>query len=195
MASSLYHRNEAYADSPDGVCRDPEGFVGHAPLEGGYVLRTYAGRQGDGDANYPTLEAAIAAFHAAPVNSNPRVLRAGKLLVELDRRLTPIFRDAEAERIHRELFGGYALRTYAGFGRGDVDTMHPTLEAALAAFVAAPASSIPRVLRDGRTVAELDPEAGLTPIFADAEVRRMFRIVVADGSSAAMPMDIQCRLS
>lgn len=183
MASSLYHRNGAYADSPDGVCRDLEGFVGHAPPEGAYVLRTYAGRQGDGDANYPTLKAAIAAFHVAPVNSNPRVLRAGKLLVELDRMLTPIFSDAEAERIHRELFGGYVLRTYAGFGGGDVDTMHPTLEAALAAFAAAPASSIPRVIRDGRTVAELDPEAGLTPIFRDAEVRRVYCIVVAKMST------------
>jgi hypothetical protein len=171
MASSLYHRNGACADSPAGVCRDPERFVGQAPLDGAYVLRTYAGRHGDRDAAHPTLKAVIGAFHAAPVNSNPRVLRAGKLLVELDRQFTPIFVDAEAECIHRELFGGYVLRTYAGFGKGVVDTPHPTLEAALAAFAAASANAIPRVIRDGRTVVELDPEAGLTPIFGDAALR------------------------
>jgi hypothetical protein len=187
MATSLYHRNGASADSPDGACCKPEGFVGQASLDGAYVLRTYAGRHGDRDAAHPTLKAVIATFHAAPVNSNPRVLRAGKLLVELDRKLTPIFSDAEAERIHRELFGGYALRTYAGFGKGDIETPHPTLEAALAAFAAAPANSIPRVIRDGQTVAELDPEAGLAPIFWDAEVQRVYGTGVADGSTEATP--------
>lgn len=161
--------------------RQPEGLVE------AYLVRTYAGREGDVDAAYSTLKEAIAAFHAAPVNSTPRLIHAGKTVAELDRKLSPIFRDAEAQHIHRELFGGYVLRTYAGFGKGDTDTPHPTLEAVLAAFAAAPEGAIPRVLRDGRTIAELDPEGGLAPIFGDAEVRRAYRTVGAEGSAEATP--------
>ena len=153
--------------------RQPEGLVG------AYTVRTYAGREGDVDAAYSTLKEAVAAFHAAPVNSTPRLIHAGKTLAERDRKLSPIFHDAEAQRIHRELFGGYVLRTYAGFGKGDIDTPHPSLEAALAAFAVAPVTSIPRVIRDGRTIAELDPEAGLAPIFGGAEERRVYWIVLA----------------
>jgi hypothetical protein len=142
--------------------------------DGDYVLRVYAGRQGDVEAPYPTLKAAIAAFHAAPVNANPRVICGGKTLVELNHRLAPSFADAEAQRVHEELFGGCVLRRYAGLGKGDVDTTHATLEAAVAAFGAAPANLIPRIVRDGRTVAQLDPEAGLAPIFGDAEVQRIY---------------------
>lgn len=134
---------DACADCLDNAQRDPEAFIEQALSEEKYVVLTYAGREGDVDAAYPTLEAAIAAFQAAPVNSNPRVIREGRTLAELDRRLVPAFGDAEAARIHRELFAGFVLRTYAGFGTGNVDTEHPTLEAAMAAFAAAPASVIP----------------------------------------------------
>lgn len=168
---------ETPAEQKRCVC-GAEALCDQAILEGEYVLRTYAGREGDVETAYATLKAAIAAFHAAPLNSNPRVIRGGKTLVELNRKLTPIFSDAEAQRIHRELTGGYVLRRYAGFGKGDVDTTHPTLEAAVTAFAAAPANSIPRVVRDGRTVAELDPEAGLAPIFRDTEVQRVYRKIV-----------------
>jgi len=168
----------ACADCLDNVHRDPEAFIEQALSEGEYVLRTYAGREGDVDAAHLTLKEAIAAFHAAPVNSNPRVIREGRTLAALDRKLVPVFGDAEAAHIHRELFGGFVLRTYAGFGKGNVDTAHPTLEAAMAAFAAAPTNVIPRVLRDGRTVAELDPEAGLAPIFADDEAQSIYRRMV-----------------
>jgi hypothetical protein len=164
----------------DGVSPSNSHLMSALPLvaEGDYVLRTYAGRAGDIEAAHPTLPAAIAAFHAAPVNANPRVICRGKIVVELNRKLTPIFSDAEAERVHEELFGGYVLRRYAGLGKGDVDTVYPTLEAAVAAFAAAPANSIPRVVRDGRTVAQLDPEAGLAPIFVDTEVQTVYRKII-----------------
>jgi hypothetical protein len=69
----------------------------------------------------------------------------------------------------------YVLRTCAGLGRGDVDAVHSTLEAAIAAFDAAPVNSIPRVIRNGETLIERDPEAGLAPMFWDAEVERVYR--------------------
>jgi len=172
----------ACADCLDNVHRDPEAFIEQALSEEKYVVRTYAGREGDVDAAYPTLQEAIAAFQAAPVNSNPRVICEGRTLAALDRKLVPVFSDTEVERIHRELFGGFVLRTYAGFGKGNVDTAHPTLEAAMAAFVAAPANALPRVLRDGRTVAELDPEAGLAPIFGDDEAQRIYRRMFDQGA-------------
>ena len=77
---------------------------------------------------------------------------------------------------------GYVLRIFAGFGKGHVDTAHPTLEAAITAFAAAPANALPRVLRDGTTVAELDPEAGLAPIFADDEAQRIYRAMFDQGA-------------
>jgi len=66
------------------------------------------------------------------------------------------------------------LRTYAGFGRGDVDATHPTLEAAIEAFDATPVDSIPRVIRDGKTLVERDPEGGLAPVFWDGEAQRIY---------------------
>lgn len=156
-------------------------FIEQALPEEEFVLRTYAGRAGDVDATYPTLKAAVAAFHAAPVNSNPRVIRQGETLAALDSGLVPMFSDIEAQRIHRELVDGFALRTFAGFGKVDVDTAHPTLEAAMAAFAAAPANTIPRIVRDGRTVAELDPEAGLAPIFWDDEAQQIYRRIIDQG--------------
>jgi hypothetical protein len=71
----------------------------------------------------------------------------------------------------------HVLRTCAA-GAADVDTVYPTLKAAIAAFLAAPVNSMPRVLRDGKTIAELDPEAGLIPVFWDAEAQRIGREVV-----------------
>ncbi len=41
----------------------------------------------------------------------------------------------------------------------------PTLEAAIEAFDMAPIDTIPRVIRDGKTLVERDPEDGLAPIF------------------------------
>ena len=82
---------------------------------------------------------------------------------------------------------GYVLRTYAGFGKGHVDTAHPTLEAAMTAFAAAPANELPRVLRDGTTVAELDPEAGLAPIFANDEAQRIYRAIFDRGAPGQEP--------
>jgi hypothetical protein len=141
------------------------------------ILRTYQGRKGDVDTAYTTLKEAVVAFHAAPLNSNPRVIRANKTLAELDCKLMPVFCDGEAQRIHQEMFGGYILRTFAGFGNGDIETKHPTLESAVAAFAAAPTDSVPRLLQDGRTIADLDPEAGLTPTFWDDEAQRIYREV------------------
>lgn len=173
----------ACADCLDNVHRDPEVLIEQAPTRREYVLRTYAGRAGDVDTEYPTLKAGVAAFQAAPLNSEPRLIRAGKTLLALGPKLMPVFSDAEAERIHRDLFGGFVLQTYAGFGKGNVDTAHPTLEAAIEAFAAAPVSVIPRVLRDGRIVAELDPEAGLAPLFVDDDVRSIYWRIVDQGES------------
>ena len=175
----------ACEDCLDNVHREPEAFIEHAVspvLSGGvYLLRTSAGPDGDVDAAHPTLREAIAAFQAAPVNSNPRVMHEGSTLAALDRKLEPVFLDAEAARIHRELFGGFRLRTYAGRGQGDVDTAHPTLESAMAAFAAAPPDALPRVIRDGRTIAGLDPEAGMSPMFVDDEVRDIYHRIVDQG--------------
>ena len=175
----------ACEDCLDNVHREPEAFIEQGPSpvlsRGEYVLRTRAGPVGDVDAAHPTLKEAIAAFQAAPVNSNPRVIHEGSTLAALDRKLEPVFLDAEAARIHRELFGGFMLRTYAGRSQGDVDTAHPTLESAMAAFAAAPPDALPRVLRDGRTIAALDPEAGLSPMFVDDEVRNIYHRIVDHG--------------
>jgi hypothetical protein len=86
-------------DCLDDVSRDPDAFIEQAPLEKEHVLRTYAAGAGDLDTVYPTLKAAIAAFVDAPVNSLPRVLRVGRTIAEL----IPVFWDAEAQRIGREL--------------------------------------------------------------------------------------------
>jgi hypothetical protein len=83
--------------------------------------------------------------------------------------------------------GEYVLRTYAGFGKGHVDTVHPTLEAAMTAIAAAPANALPRVLRDGTTVAELDPESGLAPIFANNEAQRIYRAIFNQGAPNQEP--------
>ena len=175
----------ACEDCLDDVHRDPEAFIeeGLSPArsQGEYVLRTCAGRDGDADAAYATLEEAIAAFHAAPVNSNPRVMHEGSTLATLDRKLVPVFSDADAAQIHRELFGGFLLRVYAGLDQGDLGTAHQTLESAMAAFAAAPPNVLPRVLRDGRTIAELDPEAGWSPMFVDDEVRNIYHRIVDHG--------------
>lgn len=177
----------ACEDCLDKVHREPEAFIeqGISPVlsRGKYVLRTRAGPDGDVDATHLTLKEAIAAFQAAPVNSNPRVMHEGSTLAALDRKLEPMFLDAEAARIHRELFGGFMLRTYGGHGQGDLDTVHPTLESAMAAFAAAPPNALPRVLRDGRTIAGLDPEAGLSPIFVDDEVRNVYYQIVNHGGA------------
>jgi hypothetical protein len=171
----------ACEDCLDKAHREPDAFIEQKLLRREYVLRTRAGADGDADAAYPTLNQAIAAFHATPVNSNARVMREGTTLAALDRKLEPVFLDAEAARIHRELFGGFMLRTYAGRGQGDLDTAHPTLESAMAAFAAAPPNALPRILRDGRTIAGLDPEAGLSPIFVDDEVRNVYYRIVDHG--------------
>ncbi len=71
------------------------------------------------------------------------------------------------------------LRTYAGFGNGDVDVVYPTLQAAIEAFATAPIDSIPRVIRDGKTLVERDPEGGLVPIFWDGDAERVYRRVVS----------------
>ena len=172
----------ACADCLDNVQRDPDAFIEQALSEEEYVLRTYAGREGNVDAAYPTLKAAVAAFQAAPLNSNPRLIHAGRTLLALGSKLVPVFSDPETQRIHQEMFGGYVLRTFVGIGKGHVEAVHPTLEAALAAFAVAPANSIPQVLRDGRIVACLDPEAGLAPTFREAEMQRVYwQLVERDG--------------
>jgi hypothetical protein len=172
----------ACADCLDNVQRDLEAFIGQALSEGEYVLRTYAGREGDVDAAYPTLKAAVVAFQAAPLNSNPRLIHACRILLTLGPKLIPVFSDPETQCIHLEMFGGYVLRTFAGIGERHVDAVHPTLEAALASFAVAPGNSIPQVLRDGRIAACLDPEAGLAPMFQDAEMQRIYwQIVERDG--------------
>lgn len=177
----------ACEDCLDNVHREPEAFIeqGISPVlaRGEYVLRTRAGPDGDVDAAHLTLKEAIAAFQAAPVNSNPRVIHEGSTLAALDRKLDPVFLDAEAARIHRELFGGFMLRTYACHGQGDLDTVHPTLESAMVAFAAVPPNALPRVLRDGRIIAGLDPEAGLSPIFVDDEVRNVYYQIVNHGGA------------
>ena len=177
----------ACEDCLDNVHREPEAFIeqGISPVlsRGEYVLRTRAGPDGDVDAAHLTLKEAIAAFQAARVNSNPRVIHEGSTLAALDRKLDPVFLDAEAARIHRELFGGFLLRTYAGRGQGDLDTAHPTLESAMAVFAAAPPNALPRVLRDGRIIAGLDPEGGLSPIFVDDEVRNVYYKIVNHGGA------------
>ena len=173
----------ACEDCLDKVHREPDAFIEQKLLRREYVLRTRAGPDGDADAAYPTLNQAIAAFHAAPLNSNPRVMREGSTLAALDRKLEPVFLDAEAARIHRELFGGFMLRTYAGRGQGDLDITHPTLESAMAAFAAVPPNALPRVLRDGRIIAALDPEGGLSPIFVDDEVRNVYYQIVNHGGA------------
>ena len=71
------------------------------------------------------------------------------------------------------------MRTYAGFGNGEVDVVHPTLQAAIEAFDTAPIDSIPRVIRDGKTLVERDPEGGLAPIFWDGEAERVYRRVAS----------------
>jgi hypothetical protein len=52
------------------------------------------------------------------------------------------------------------------------------LKAAIAACLGAPVNSMPRVLQDAKTIAEVDPEAGLIPIFWDAETQRVGREVI-----------------
>jgi hypothetical protein len=141
--------------------------------QGGYLVRRHAGCNRDVDTAYTTLEAAIEAFYMAALNSNPRLVQDGKTLACLGQRLTPCFTDANVQRLYHQMFGGVVLRTYTGDG-GQLDEEHPTLEAALAAFAAAPISSDPRVLRDGRTVADLDPEAGLAPLILDPAVLRIY---------------------
>ncbi len=83
--------------------------------------------------------------------------------------------------------GEYVLRTFAGFGKGHVVTAHPTLEAAITAFAAAPANELPRILRDDTTVAELDPEAGLAPLFANDEAQRIYRAMFDPGTPDQEP--------
>ncbi|HYE70932.1 MAG TPA: hypothetical protein VD932_05335 [Aquabacterium sp.] len=81
------------------------------------------------------------------------------------------------------------LRAYAT-GKGDVDTVYPTLRSAIAAFLAAPVNSMPVVLRDGETIAELDPEAGLIPVFWDTDAQHVGRELVHRrglGDKPAMP--------
>jgi hypothetical protein len=48
----------------------------------------------------------------------------------------------------------------------------------MAAFAAAPTNSLPCVVVDGRTIADLDPEAGFAPSFASAEAQRIYREIV-----------------
>lgn len=79
------------------------------------------------------------------------------------------------------------LRTYAGFGQGDIDTAHPTLEAAIEAFDAAPVDSIPRVIRNGKTLVERDPEDGLLPVFWDAEAQRIYQRMLSRRATAPEP--------
>ena len=83
----------ACADCLDNVRRGPEAFIEQALREDQYVLRTYAGIRGDVDTKYPTLKAAVAAFQAAPLNSNPRLIYGGKTLLALGAKLMPVFSD------------------------------------------------------------------------------------------------------
>jgi hypothetical protein len=52
----------------------------------------------------------------------------------------------------------YLVRTYKGFGKGEHDAQHDSLEAALRAFARADRTTIPRVVHGDLVVLELDPE-------------------------------------
>jgi hypothetical protein len=91
------------------------------------------------------------------------------------------------ERTLQDSGNGCVLRTFAGLERGNVDTEHPTLEAAIRAFEAAAENSIPRVIRDGETLITLDLEAGLAPLFRDAEVERIYEDLASRQPPLANP--------